>query len=137
MDNKFEAHGSLQLKLDGQILQVEGTGPWNLESLQQTGESASGLIERLADKPWAVIVILHGECIYVPAAMQYLIDVVAQEKQIGRIATAILVDDCDLPMFAESHLSEIYRSAGETFRFFHDVTEAKQWLLEQLSDGQS
>ncbi|MBU2877465.1 MULTISPECIES: hypothetical protein [Alteromonadaceae] len=133
MHRMFEAHGTLDLFVKDRILRLEGTGPWNLESLDESGEEADPMIELLAQEPWAVLVIMHGECIYVHAAGQRLSEIVRAEKQRNRIATAILVNDCDSPNFAKQHIGEIYQNAGEHYEFFDDVDTAEIWLKQQLA----
>lgn len=133
MRPKFEAHGSLDVRRKGRILEVEGTGPWNIESLQQSGHKAIPLLDQLIGSPWAVMVVLHGECIYVHNAAQRLTQIIREEKAKGRIATAILVNDCTSPNFAKSHLSQIYSAGGETFEFFDDTELARLWLTKQLN----
>jgi hypothetical protein len=128
----FEAHGTFSLKLCGQIIQVEGTGPWNLESLNLAKQKSATLLDAFVESPWAVMMILRGECIFVHAASTKLSEYVQQEKQQGRRATAFLVNNCDEPNFAKLHLSDIYDKAGETYEFFDDIDLAKLWLDEKL-----
>ena len=132
----FEAHGTLQVEIMGRILRVEGTGPWNLESLKSSGVNAQPKLEMLKGKPWGVMVILHGESIYVPAAAKKLTTIVAEERQQGRIATALLVNDCFAPNFAKQHLGEIYDNAGETYAFFDDIELARDWLNQKISEAE-
>ena len=132
----FEAHGTLYIEVLGRILKVEGTGPWNLESLKISGHDAQPMVEMLKGKPWGVMVILHGESIYVPAAAKKLTLIVAEEKQQGRVATALLVNDCFAPNFAKQHLGEIYDKAGEVYDFFDDIELAEKWLNEKISESE-
>ena len=129
----FQAHGTLNVRVMGRILRVEGTGPWNLESLKISGQDAQPLVEQLKGKPWGVMVILHGESIYVPAAAEKLTTIVAEERSQGRTATALLVNNCFAPNFAKQHLAEIYFNAGEHYAFFDDIELAEQWLIEKIS----
>lgn len=131
----FEAHGTLKVEVMGRILRVEGTGPWNLESLKNSGQVAQPIVERLKGKSWGVMVILHGESIYVPAAAKKLTSIVAEERAHGRIATALLVNDCFAPNFAKQHLGEIYDKAGEVYAFFDDIKLAEKWLNEKISEA--
>ncbi len=131
----FEAHGTLNVEIVGRILRVEGTGPWNLESLKKSGQVAQPLVGQLTGSPWAVMVILHGESIYVPAAAEKLTSIVNEEKSLGRVATALLVNDCFAPNFAKQHLGEIYDNAGEHYAFFDDIELAEIWLNEKISSA--
>ncbi|MFA3790928.1 hypothetical protein AB6T38_07405 [Aliiglaciecola sp. SL4] len=133
MPRMFAAHGTLDLFVKDRILRLEGTGPWNLESLDESGELADPMIEELIKQPWAVLVILHGECIYVHEAGQRLTEIVRREKTQNRVATAILVNDCDSPNFAQQHIGDIYKNAGEKFKFFDNEDSAEIWLKQQLA----
>lgn len=132
----FEAHGTLNVENIGRILRVEGTGPWNLESLKNSGQVAQPIVEKLKGKPWGVMVILHGESIYVPAAAEKLTAIVCEERQQGRIATALLVNDCFAPNFAKQHLGDIYDKAGELYAFFDDIELAEAWLRQKISEAE-
>ena len=129
---QFKEHGTLDIIVQGQILRIEGTGPWNLESLQLSGHVARPKVEPLLGKPWAVLVVLHGQAIYVPEASAALVDIVIEDKRHGRVASALVVADCDSPHFSELHISEIYNRAGEDFAFFENEESAREWLLNKL-----
>lgn len=133
--NGFEAHGTLDLRVEGRVLIVEGTGPWNMESIKSSGAKAEPLIKQLSGEPWVALVILHGESIYVPSAMNSLIQAVSHERSLGRCATALLVNDCFSPGFAKQHLAEIYQKANEIYEFFDDTDHARQWLNSQLEQN--
>ena len=135
INNHFSSHGSLDIRVEGRLLILEGTGPWNLESLNDSGEIAAPLVEPLKGKPWGVVVTILGEPIYVPDAADKLAQVVRQDKLDGRIATAVIVDKCASPHFARTHLSEIYTQAGETFEFFSTLHEAKNWVSKKLAQA--
>ncbi|GAA0855044.1 hypothetical protein [Aliiglaciecola litoralis] len=135
MLQQFEAHGTLTTKIEGRILVAEGTGPWNLESLDKSGNAAAPQINVLAGKPWAALVILHGECIYVHEASKVLIEIIKQERKEGRRGSAILVNDSDSPSFAKQHLTDIFNQAGETFDFFDNVEAARAWLDHLIKDA--
>lgn len=128
----FAVHGTLDMKVEGQILHIVGAGPWNSESLQASGVEAQPLVEGLYDKPWAVLAEIRGEPIYVPEASRQLVNIVKSEKLRGRVASALLVNDSTSPNFAKSHIGDIYTRAGETFAFFDDTATARAWLQEQL-----
>jgi hypothetical protein len=129
----FPIHGTINLDIEERILFVEGSGPWNMESIIESGERVLPLLEKLAGSPWGALVILHGEPIYVPDAAEYLSMSIKKQKKQGRVATAVIVDESDSPEFAKRHISEIYDNAGEIFRFFADREEAKWWLIQRIT----
>jgi hypothetical protein len=132
----FSAHGTLQISLDGPILVVEGTGPWNAESLNLSANVAKPLAVQLKGNNWGVIAILHGQAVYVPDAAAGLVEVVKQDKINGRIATAVLADSCESPDFTKEHIANIYHEAGEHFEFFSEYGDAKEWLLAKIKQAQ-
>lgn len=136
MPSHFAPHGTLELHLHENILQVEGSGPWNSESLHQSAQLAGPLLEQLLGKLWAVLVIVHGEPVYVPAAVASLVDTLKAEKKQGRVATAVLVNECATPGFARLHLSDIFNQAGETYAFFEDREKALAWLKGQIAGAE-
>ena len=131
--NTFGAHGTLDVRQEGQLLIVEGTGPWNLESLEASGVVANPLVDKLSSEPWGVVLIIHGEPIYVPEAAEALVTIVREQRQRGRIASAVVVEDCFSPRFARNHIGEIYDRAGETYKFLPDMDQAKEYVLEQIT----
>lgn len=129
---KFAKHGSLQAKVSGNILEVEGEGPWNSEMLTNADKEAQSLLNRLYGAPWAVLTIMKGDPIYIPEAAELLIDIIRTEKHKGRVATAIIICDTEQALFAKQHLSQIYIQAGEDYEFFDDKITANQWLISKI-----
>ena len=134
--NNFIAHGTLDVQVEGRLLILEGTGPWNLESLYDSGKVAAPLVKPLHGKPWGAIVTIYGEPIYVPEAAEVLTEVVRQDKVKGRVATALIVDNCSSPRFAKTHIGQIYKNAGETYQCFSDFADAKSWVSQQIAKAE-
>jgi hypothetical protein len=129
---KFAKHGSLQAKVNGNILEVEGEGPWNSEMLTNAGKEAEPSLSLLYGSPWAVLTIMSGDPIYIPEAAELLTETIRKEKRKGRVATAIIVCDAKQALFAKQHLSRIYIQAGEEHEFFDEKTTANQWLKSKI-----
>lgn len=130
--NFFEVHGTIGLSLEDRILTIEGDGPWNIESVYVSDEKVKPFTEKLAGKPWAVMVILGGEPIHVPEATELLIKIVKQDKKNGRVATAVILNQSNSPEFGKRHIGKIYSSAGEPYEFFDDEKTALAWLHSRL-----
>jgi hypothetical protein len=129
---KFAKHGGLTAKATGNILEVEGEGPWNSEMLANADKDAESLLHGLYGRPWAVLTIMKGDPIYIPAAAELLIDIIRLEKHKGRIATAIIICDSEQALFPKQHLSQIYIKAGEDYEFFDDKSVATLWLKSKI-----
>lgn len=109
-------------------MMIEGSGPWNLQSLEASAKEAKDIQNQLYGKPWGAIAIIHDQPIHVPDAAALLVDFVKQDIINGRIASALLVGECESPRFAINHIADIYDRAGETYQFFDELEPAKQWL---------
>jgi hypothetical protein len=131
--SRFRTHGTVKLDVTDRILNVEGTGPWNVESVIAAAKTVSPIIKQLSGQTWGVLVVLYGEPIYVSGAAEYLSEAIKNEKKLGRVATAVIVVESKSPEFAKSHLNQIYQKAGESARFFDNKQEANWWLIQQIS----
>lgn len=132
-----EAHGEVTFSLNGKIMELEGTGPWNLEQMQQSGDAAAPILKQLLDSPWAVLATFHGEAFYTEDAAKQLVGWIKKEKQRGRVATALILTHASVPDIAKWHLSQIYLQAGESLQIFDNRSQALSWLSQQLQESQS
>lgn len=132
-----EAHGTVKFSINGKIMELEGTGPWNLEQMQQSGDAAQPILNQLLDSPWAVLATFHGEAFYTEDAAEQLVGWVKKEKQRGRVATALILTHASVPDIAKWHLSQIYLQAGENLKIFDNRAQALSWLRQQLKEPQS
>lgn len=132
-----QKHGETFLTIEDKILIVEGRGPWNLESITHTNIDPSALEHKeiLIQSKWAVLVIAHGDAMFVPDARQMLVDIVKEDLKIGRVATAVVVQDCLSPIFIADHLTAIYSDAGDHVESFASIEQAKLWLNQQIAQA--
>ncbi|WP_199609797.1 hypothetical protein [Flocculibacter collagenilyticus] len=133
---EFKEHGELKLEIEGNILIVEGTGPWNTEALQASGTAVTPLAKQLKDKPWGVLAILHGTPIHTPEATALLVEFVKDDILHGRKGIAIILENCEHVDFAKLHLADIYERAGDQYAFFENKADAKHWLHEQINQSE-
>lgn len=133
---KFMGHGSFEARLEGNVLIYKATGPWNLESLDEnTPHEFIRLIRSLYGSRWGVVGDFYGEPVHVPAAAEKLIEIIAQEKQKGRVATGLVVKNSVMPALGKQHFSEIYTRACENFLFFDTVEEAVAWVDSKIKQS--
>ncbi|MGY8899786.1 MAG: hypothetical protein ACKVI8_17305 [Paraglaciecola sp.] len=135
--SRFPTHGSVELDVEENILLVQGCGPWNLESVVEAETNMAPLLEILSTSPWGALVVLHGDPIYVPDAAAVLSKAICQQKSLGRVATALVVEESNTPEFSKRHLGEIFDNAGENYRFFPNKEQAKWWLIQQIIQATS
>jgi len=131
MDNDMQ-HGFMNFSVEENILTIKGQGPWNLDAIDQRVIEAREHIEMVQGKPWAVLAIVSGDSILVPEAVAKLTKIIQSDQLKGRIATALVIQQCTIPELVETHLSQIYTLAGEEFKSFEEIVDAKNWLKLQL-----
>ena len=113
-------------------MMIEGSGPWNIQSLEASAEEARVVQSKLYGNPWGVIAIIHDQPIHVPDAAALLVEFVKQDLANGRVGSALLVGDSESPQFAKNHIADIYGRAGETLEFFDDLDTARIWVQARI-----
>ncbi|MBN2659610.1 MAG: hypothetical protein JXR86_21305 [Spirochaetales bacterium] len=129
----FYPHGELHFDVEDNLMIMTGTGPWNMESIIQSGEDATKSHLKLYGSRWGLLALLSGQAVHTPDAAEVLVEAVKKDKENGRTASALVLFDRENSDFNRHHISEIYRKAGETFRFFNDEESAREWLADQLT----
>ncbi len=127
-------HGTLDFKLEDNILIIEGRGPWNKEAMILSSENANLVQKQRTKDEWGVIAIINGEPIHTPDAAELLVEYIKYDKNNGRVATALILTDSTFPALGKRHISELYNKAGEAFQFFNNITDAKIWMHSLLVD---
>lgn len=130
--NDFAEHGTFKIWQEGQFMIIEGSGPWNLQSLEASAKEAQAAQNKLYGKPWGAIAVIHDQPIHVPDAATLLVEFVKRDIDNGRVGSALLVGACDSPQFAKNHIADIYSRAGEIYEFFDDLDTAKTWLQSRI-----
>ncbi|MFT6984331.1 MAG: hypothetical protein ACJAT7_000117 [Psychromonas sp.] len=125
-------HGTLAFKLEDNILIIEGCGPWNKEAMVFSVDNANVVKKLCTRDKWGVIVVLKGDPIHTSDAAELLIEYIKYDKQNGRIATALILNDSTCPVLGKRHIAELYDKAGEDYKFFNNIFDAKVWMLTLL-----
>ena len=122
----FEQHGVYSLKIQGQVLIVDATGPFNDELVVSYNNALESCIQQLESSCWGQIVTLHDQSLFTPEAEQSLIHSLKQRKQRGLRASAVV---CNSPYkVVQSQVDRIYQNAGISHGFFSNEEEARLWL---------
>lgn len=127
-----QVHGMNNLSVEGRILIIQGRGPWNLNSIDQSVVEVPQELAGLYGEPWGVLLEFEGDSIFVPEARDRLIDIVKSDREKGRVATALVLRNCSTPQFITEHLGFVYESGGDAFASFEDLEGAKAWLQQMI-----
>ncbi|MBU3002397.1 hypothetical protein [Paraglaciecola arctica] len=133
-NSRFPAHGSMRLSIQGQLLIVEGSGPGNIEMVQEYQQQVVGLRKQIMHAPWVSLALLSGTPLVSPEAKELFIQVVKQAKSMNLRATAVVFIEMESADLVRQFWREIYTSAGLKFSFFDTENEARDWLQSVLEN---
>ena len=92
---KFKEHGVFEVKVEGQLLLVDATGPFNDELLKHYRDALESCIQRLEVGQWNQIVTLHQTSIFTPEAEETLTQSLIERRSRGLIACSVVIADVD------------------------------------------
>lgn len=130
--DKFLAHGSFSLQVEGRILLLHGEGPGNAELIEQYQLAVLRHREALAGQPWGNLVVLHGESLLTHDAVQLMNLSIGRSCASGMVAAAVVLSDTNYPGLGEQLWHQIYVAADMPHAFFDNIESARGWLLEQI-----
>jgi hypothetical protein len=129
ISSSFPPHGEIQLSLDGQILNIHGRGPVNMEAVIEYQTQVQQFRDQIMHTPWASLVLLSGVPLVTADAKKILSETVTQAKTMQLLATAVVFVDVEFADTIKLFWDDVLRSSGVECRFFDDETRAKNWLL--------
>ncbi|MEP1447626.1 MAG: hypothetical protein ABJK37_16085 [Paraglaciecola sp.] len=132
--SRFPAHGSLRLSIEGQLLIIEGSGPANLEMVQEYQQQVVGLRKKLMHAPWVSLALLSGTPLVSPEAKELFVQVIKQAKTMNLRATAVVLIEMESVELVRQFWREIYIDAGLKFNFFEAEKDAREWLTSVLEN---
>ena len=77
----FLSHGEYLFSIEGNLLIIEGYGPWNLEAIINSSDDSEDMHKKLYGTRWGVLAIIHGDPIHTPDAAELLADLVKKDKK--------------------------------------------------------
>jgi len=125
-------HGEMQIEVEGSLLIIEGRGPWNLNAIDICVVENDKKVSDLYGNPWGVLFTAKGDALMVPEARIKLIEIIKKERQKGRVATALVIEQSSVPLMVEAQLKDIYTTAGDEYCHFQCKIEARHWLHQQV-----
>lgn len=130
----FPAHGSLRLSIEDQLLIVEGSGPANLELVQEYQQQVVGLRKKIMHAPWVSLALLSGTPLVSPKAKELFVEIISQAKSMNLRATAVVLIEIESVELVRQFWREIYTGAELKFCFFDTEEEARNWLQGVLEN---
>ncbi|OUR77166.1 hypothetical protein A9Q75_15725 [Colwellia psychrerythraea] len=124
----FMEHGLFEVKIEGKLLLVDATGPFNEELLIQYEKALETCIHTLEISEWNQVIILHQLSLFTPEAEQVLTNTVINRRSRGLIACAIVLINVEGESLIKTQMSRCYDRARVKHNFTTSIHEANKWL---------
>lgn len=131
MKAEFLPHGKCSFTVEGSIISIDATGPWNIEFFKEMHAELAHIVTKHVDyQNFAILLILRG----VPLATKNGLDCHIKFVSTGQ-TKALAIYSClsDSPAIAENIFQKAYTQAGLKNKAFASINEAKKWLTSQLT----
>ena len=125
---KFEEHGIFEVKVEGRLLLVEATGPFNKELIKQYQEALKSCISALQGSSWNQIITLHDMSLFTPEAEQALTSSLIERHNKGLKSYGVVIGDVNCKVLVSAQMSRCYQKANVKHKYFSSLEEAKGWL---------
>ncbi|MDP7593893.1 MAG: hypothetical protein QF552_14575 [Litorilituus sp.] len=129
MHFSFSTHGQTKISVEGDIIIVESTGPWNLEYFEALHQELVMTIINSALDKYAVLLIPIGETIAVHEAKDFHTEFIKKGKA---CAIAVNLSQSETPLTTQKMCKEVYKEAALEHEFFTSTEKAKCWLKTKL-----
>ncbi|MFT6508180.1 hypothetical protein [Colwellia polaris] len=131
MKADFLPHGQCSFTVEGNIISIDATGPWNIEFFKKMHADLTNIIINNVDSQnFAVLLILRGLPLATKNALDYHVKLVSTGQ-----TKALAIYSClsESPAIAESIFQKAYSQAGLKNKSFDSIETAKVWLNSQLT----
>lgn len=130
----FEAHGQVEVHLEGRILMTSLTGPFNVELIRHWIRISAPLAEQLGrELPFGSINIVRGSILSSPEAFDLLGRTLYHfTHTLYGVASACVADAAveGRDMIESSYMRRHAQNLPQ--RFFYDLDSARAWVNEQI-----
>lgn len=120
----FKQHGKSSITLNAPVLEIQLTGPFNLEFFEQLHAE---LREYSPEASPLVLLMLSGETLMDKQALNSHIEF---WQQYNIKAVAVCLESCASLIVTQCVFEHIFEEAMTFHRFFQQNTEARTWLAE-------
>lgn len=124
----FMEHGVFEVKVDGNLLLVDATGPFNEELIVQYKKALETCIQTLEVSQWNQVIVLHQLSLFTPEAEQVLTNTVINRKSRGLNACAVVLMNVEGESLIKNQMSRCYERARVKYNFTSSIEDANKWL---------
>ena len=135
--SRFAAHGLTVARMEDGLLQVEATGPFNLEGMQLLARTmVEGYRGLPPGTPVVNVCAMHGTLIYTPDAWAALGDVIRATRDSGVrvLATVWIVGrEVEGAALLLPRARGLFAENGRRFEVFSERAPAERWARDVLA----
>ncbi len=124
----FIEHGLFEVKVEGELLLVDATGPFNEELLIEYENSLEACIQNLEVSKWNQVITLNQLSLFTPEAEQVLTNTLINRRSRGLAACAIVLNDVEGESLIKAQMSRCYNRAGVKHNFITSIHDANKWF---------
>lgn len=125
----FEAHGSYDIKLDGQVMYLYIKGTWNLETALAYQKDVHQLAKRLPDSPWVTITDINEWDLFTPDCKPIIERLSHEAYKNGLVRDALVSSSQSIKT---ALFSRTVRDFPQFERqFFANIEQALLWLASE------
>ena len=133
---QFKEHGIYSITVTGRLMTVDSSGPYNDEALKHYMRDLQLAVTSFQKRPWLQLNLVHDFSVFTPEAEKMLENSMRYRKEMGMIASAIVLLDVQGKPLIIHQLTRCCKNAGINYAFFEDIPAAQAWLTEHdLNDS--
>lgn len=125
---EYQEHGSFAIRVEGKLLFIDGTGPFNEELVERYKSAIETCIVELEHAPWNQILTLHEMSLFTPRAEEALTQTLINRRSRGLVACAVIIKEESGKGLMEEQMSRCYRRSNVMHQYFDSMEQAKAWL---------
>jgi hypothetical protein len=126
----FRAHGSFRIAAHGDLLVVDGWGPWNANTATEYAQAIENACE-LMPAAWALLVRFRQDPVMWQETENKIRAAIVYRVAHGMKATAVVMPALPESGIVRTQYGRLYSECGADYAFFAADAEAIAWLAER------
>lgn len=131
MFDKFKMHGDVSLNWHNKTLEINSTGPWNMEFFEHLHAQLIDMVRNQQITDFDVLLNIYGEALPTPDAQNYHIEFL---KASSAKAVAINLARCETKSMTKQVCDNVYPAANLTHKCFNTREQALAWLASNRGE---
>ncbi len=129
MASQFKIHGDVNLSWHQDILEINSTGPWNMEFFHHLHAQLIAFVPTEKKGKFTVLLSISGEAVPTPDAQRYHTEFL---KASTAQAVAVNLANCQSVAMTKAVANQVYTQAGLPHQIFNNRLDALQWLQNEV-----